>query len=127
MESGFGDREIMFYRAKFVTNSSSTSFVAWGYIVPEELCSKLEDDDFYDNLYGGGPNVDGTPDDYGHILIYSRQSRINADGSVTIGLGEDDLDQSEEKWGEELRSFAGVMGITLANLAPGWFFTRYLS
>ena len=50
---------IMFYRQKFITNSSSTSFIAWGYVIPEELCSKHGDDDFMDILYEGGPGVGG--------------------------------------------------------------------
>jgi hypothetical protein len=116
----------MFYRSKFVTNSSSTSFIAWGYVIPEELCSKYGDDDFLDILCAGGPGVEGCTDEDDHVMIYARESYLDTDDAYkTVGLGVDD--EADEKWGEQLRAFAEKLGATLGNLAPGWFFTHHAS
>jgi hypothetical protein len=127
MESGLGDRALMFCRAKFVTNSSSTSFVAWGYVLPEELFSKRGDDDFFDILYEeGGEEVGGTRDDNGQIIIYSRATHIDADDYGTVSF-DSPVGENYERWEENLRAFAKMLGADLANLKPGWFFTKYSS
>jgi hypothetical protein len=116
----------MYYRNKFVTNSSSTSFVAWGYVLPEELFSKAGDDDFLDMVCEGAPGVEATTDEDGHVLIWASGSYIDGDAYQTVSFRSEPTGDTK-KWEEEMKALALKLGADLGNLIPGWFFTHHAS
>jgi len=116
----------VFTRKAYVTNSSSTSFIAWGYIVPNmPPFVKEKTDDLYDLLYEGNSGVRGTPDHTGNILLYVDRSYENTEncGNYTLHLDSISYRVTPESK-IALRKFAKELNINLDGLSPGWFFTR---
>jgi hypothetical protein len=113
----------MLIRQKFVTNSSSVSFIAWGLIVSIDEKIKID----YVKAYQGNDNVALRKDGTGHYLIYSKISLIDMDEyNQTIALDEEALWPTvADAWTTAVKDFATEMGLNVEGLKPCWFFTKY--
>ena len=115
----------MYYRSKFITNSSTTSFVAWGIVVPMDRL-KEKPDAFYDKLYDGDEIVDGCSDD-DNYLVYIRETEQDLDdyyGTICINTFGNSV---KPEWAEVLREQCKNLGLNIEGLSPGWFFTHHAS
>lgn len=116
-----------YYRSKFVTNSITTSFIAWGIVVPTDRLVGDKSDDFYDRLYDGNGLVSGSADGSDNYLVFIDESNEDLDdyyGTMPIdGFG----GSVEPGWRQAIKEQCENLGLNTEGLTPGWFFTRYPS
>src|SRR5512139_682684 len=115
----------MFIRQKFVTNSSSTSFIAWGLIVPVDE-NKEKEIDFLE-AYRGSADAAARRDGLGHYLIYAKMSIIDTEEYNTTVALDSQLTGGKiiGNWTTVVQTFATELGLDIENIKPSWFFTRY--
>jgi hypothetical protein len=114
----------MLIRQKFVTNSSSVSFIAWGLIVPVD--EEKEKEFSFLEAYRGNDHAAVRKDGVGHYLIYAKMSIIDTeDCNVTLFLDDSIAFEKIKEWSIEVKKFAAELGLDIENKRPGWFFTRY--
>jgi len=117
----------MFYRCKFVTNSSSSSYIGWGYKLNKEDVDKLGDDqhdDLYDIWESGPQRLTFVYNDSGMYALVCMVARYSDEDFVHFLIEEHGADKlaADSAIRDALRKF----GITPKGL-PCWVFSHKYS
>jgi hypothetical protein len=114
----------MLIRKGFVTNSSSTSFVAWGLVMHRSYIPKGTEDDLWDLSFDKDKVAFATEDDGDQCALYSYGSRqpISEYGDGIIPLNS----APDPEWLESILKICDEFGIRI-DKEPQWFFMRYAS
>jgi hypothetical protein len=111
----------MLTRNRFVTNSSSTAFIAWGIVMPP---SYVSDDDYFDLMdlsITTGVSFDGSDHDYRYVM-YANESRVKTEEFYGI-ISMVDAPPEKEIWKQQILKVCKRFGIRLDDSVQfGWFF-----
>lgn len=111
----------MFIRPKFVTNSSSTAFVAWGIVLPPSYVPDDNYEDLVDLSCSTGVSFDGNEKDERYVM-YADKSRVRTEEFCGI-IAMSDTPSETEIWKQQILKICEKFNIRLdTSIKFGWFF-----
>jgi hypothetical protein len=120
----------MFLRNKFITNSSSSSFIAWGFVFrgDNDPSKTFEYRGEFFETFDRIPGVEASSewDVTDTTVIYVTESHRNVDEDYCVISLPPDLDRHED-WYTVLKEAADQTGIPLKGAYPGWFLMFHAS
>lgn len=116
----------MLTRNRFITNSSSTAFVAWGIIFPKDYIDPGFIDDLFDLSIETDKVIFTDIEDDERFILYAWGSRTDVEYYFYGLLPKSDQLPKTKEWKQDILKVCHEFDIELdPSLEFGWFFTNY--